>query len=82
MKSSMKERCKYILNDTINASYAKILLTNCYRYTGYMKKHLRKALQGKAVQEIYETVRGIYSDAHSVNERLLTAEISRQHGLE
>ena len=46
-----------------------------------MKKHFRKALQDKTVQEIYEAVRGIVSDTQSVNKGL-AAEISRQLGLE
>ena len=44
-------------------------------------KHYRKALQDKTVQEIYEAVRGIVSDAHNVNKRL-AAEIFLQLGLE
>ena len=46
-----------------------------------MKKHFRNALQDKTVQEIYEAVRGIVNDAHSVDKGLV-AEISRLLGLE
>ena len=46
-----------------------------------MKKHFRKALQDKTVQEIYKAVRSIASDVHSVNKGF-AAEISRHLGLE
>ena len=46
-----------------------------------MRKHFRKALQDKTVQEISKAVRSIASDVHSVNKGF-AAEISRQLGLE
>ena len=52
-----------------------------YELYELMKKYFRETLQDKTVQEIYEPVPGIVSDAHIVNKRS-AAEISCHLALE